>query len=90
MLTPNQLDAQSKIQVDRWVEVESDECRTLDDNYSLTKKMIHMLHDKKPAYLFTDSLGRLFGKGTDGLFYPFHFEYNGKLIGYRLSKKAAN
>ncbi len=90
MLTPNQLDAQSKIQVDRWVEVESDECRTLDDNYSLTKKMIRKLYEEQPAYLFTDSLGRLFGKGVDGLYYPFHFESYGKLIGYRLAKKAAN
>lgn len=87
---PKELDAQSKIKIDRWVDVDSEECKELDDNYALTKKMIRMLHDKEPAYLFTDSLGRLFGKGVDGLYYPFHFESYGKLIGYRLAKKAAN
>jgi hypothetical protein len=87
---PKDLDAQSKIMIDEWIDVDSDEVRSMDDNYALTKKMIRMLHDKEPAYLFTDSLGRLFGKGEDGFYYPFHFEYGKKLIGYRLSTKAAN
>jgi hypothetical protein len=88
--SPKELDEQSKIRIDRWIDVESTECKELDDNYALTKKMIRMLHDKEPAYLFTDTHGRLWGRGEDNSFYPFHFEYGKKLIGYRLSKKAAN
>lgn len=87
--SPKELDAQSKIQIFKWIEFESEECKGIDDNYALTKKMIK-LGFQEPAYFFTDSLGRIFGRGIDNYFYPFHFEYKGKLIGYRLSKKAVN
>jgi len=90
ILSPKELDTQSKIKISKWIDVESEECRALDDNYALTKKMIRMLYEKEPAYLFTDQRGYLWGMGEDGRYYPFHFEYQGKLIGYRLSKKAAN
>ncbi len=87
---PKDLDAQSKIMIDEWIDVDSERCKEIDDDYLLTKKMVRLLYAKEPAYLFTDSLGRLFGKGEDGFYYPFHTEYNGKLIGYKLSKMAAN
>ena len=87
--TPQELDAQSKIKIDRWIDVDSEECRDKDDNYAFTKKCIK-LGFQEQAYLFTDLHGRIWGKGQDGYFYPFHFEYGKKLIGYRLSKKAAN
>ena len=86
---PKELDAQSRINIDSWVDVDSELCKEIDDNYPLTKKMLK-LGFKEPAFLATDSLGRVWGKGEDQYWYPFHFEYNGKLIGYRLSKKAAN
>jgi hypothetical protein len=88
--SPQELDAQSKIQISRWIDIESQECREIDENYSFTKQMIRTLHDQEPQYLFTDQNGRLWGKGVDQRYYPFHMEYKGKLIGYRLSKKASN
>jgi hypothetical protein len=87
--SPQELDQQAKIIVDEWLEVDSDLCRQMDDNYLLTKKIIQ-LGFQEPAYLFADSNGRLWGKGVDKCWYPFHFIHNGKIIGYRLSKKAAN
>ena len=86
---PKELDAQSKIKIDRWIDVDSEESRELDDDPALTKKLIR-IGFQKPEYFFTDSLGRIFGKGEYGLYYPFHFTHNGKCIGYRLSKRAAN
>ena len=88
-LTPHQLDLQSKIKIDKWLDIDSDEVRNLDDNYAFTKKCIK-LGFQEPAYMFTDTNGRIWGKGTDGLYYPFHFNRGKILIGYRLSKKAAN
>jgi hypothetical protein len=89
-LTPKQLDNQSLIRIDRWIDVDSVECRKLDDNYKLTKRIIRDLYEQEPASLFTDSLGRFWDKGVNGIYFPYHFEYGKKLIGYRMSKKAAN
>lgn len=87
--TPKELDAQSKIKVDRWIEVGSEEWKELDDNPSFTKKCIK-LGFMEPAYFFADALGRIWGKGEDGLYYPFHFKSFGAIIGYRMSTRAAN
>jgi hypothetical protein len=87
--SPTQLDAQSKIKIDKWVDIFSDECKNMDDNYEFTRKCLK-LGMQEPAFLATDFHGRLWGKGTDGYFYPYHFEYGKKLIGYKISKKAAN
>lgn len=86
---PKELDAQSKIKIDRWVDIDSEEWRDLDDDPGLTKRLIK-IGFQKPEYFFTDSLGRIWGRGEDGFFYPFHFSSYGKNIGYRLPKKAAN
>lgn len=88
--SPPELDKQSKIKIDRWLDVDSSECRELDNNYVFTKKIIRQLYDQEPAYLFTDQNGRLWGRGENNAYYPFHFTSFGKNIGYRLSKKAAN
>jgi hypothetical protein len=85
--SPKELDAQSKIRIDEWVDVESERCKEIDDDYALTKRIVKMLY---PEYLFTDTLGRLWGRGEDNLFYPYHFTYGKKQIGFRLSNKAAN
>jgi hypothetical protein len=88
-LTPKQLDKQSKVKIDRWIEVGSEEWRMMDDNTDFTNKCIR-LGFQKPPFLFTDSMGRIWGKGSQEGYYPFHFEYGKQLIGYRMSKKAAN
>ena len=87
--SPKKLDAQALIRVDRWLDVHSSECRELDTNHWLTLKFIK-LGFEEPAYLAVDLDGRIWGKGVNGIYYPFHFTYFGKNIGYRLAKKAAN
>ncbi len=86
---PQELDAQSKILIKRWIEVGSQEWRELDNTPGFTKMIIREL-TKEPAYLFADTLGRLWGKGEDGRYYPFHFTSFGENIGYRVSARAAN
>lgn len=89
-MTPKKLDAQSPVQIDKWLDVDSEECREKDDNYDLTKKILKMGFEE-PAFLFVDSLGRIWGKSEEGEpMYPFHFEYGKKLIGFRISKRAVN
>ncbi len=90
-MTPNELDKQSPIIIDKWVDIDSSECKDLDDNPSFTKKII-CLGFQEPAFLFTDSKGRVWGKPKhDGeQYFPLHMEIGKKKIGYRISKKAAN
>ena len=59
------------------------------ENPALTKKWLK-LGFQEPAYLFTDTLGRVWGKGENGKYYPFHFKSGKSLIGYRVSIRAAN
>lgn len=87
--SPAGLDAQSKIHVDRWIELYSEEWRMLDETPEFTKQIVK-LGFKEPAYLFTDTNGRIWGKGEDGRYYPFHFNHGAKVIGYRITKRAAN
>lgn len=87
-LSPQQLDEQSPIQLDGWVELGSERWREVDDNPALTKKWIKMLMGDA---LSTDSLGRIWGKGKRAnSYYPFHLEYGKKKYGIRISKHAAN
>jgi hypothetical protein len=88
--SPKELDAQARIHVDRWIDIESAECKELDDNYAFTKKCLKLGMEGEPAYLAIDTDGRIWGRGEDNIYHPFHFEHGHKLIGYRLCKKAAN
>lgn len=87
-LTPAQLDAQSPIPLDGWLDMNSEECKSKDDNIAFTKKCFHIgLED---GFIFFDSLGRIWiDCGTDG-YAPFHFEWKHKLYGFRVAKQAAN
>lgn len=88
-MTPKELDAQSSIKIDRWVDLESEECKEMDDTYTFTKKCIRIGFED--GWMLVDSLGRIWGKGSGStIYFPFHFEFGKKLIGYRLSKQAAN
>jgi hypothetical protein len=86
---PKELDAQSQIVISKWVDLDSEEWRQLDDDPSFTKKIIR-LGMQEPAYLATDLSGRIWGRGENGRYYPLHFENGKRLIGVRISKKAAN
>lgn len=89
--SPEALDAQSKVKINRWIEMGSEEWRMLDDTPDFTKKILRLgLHHPQP-FLFTDTLGRIWGKGSDGkTYYPFHFEHGNQLIGYRISALGLN
>ena len=87
--SPKELDAQALIKVDAWVDIDSERLHEVDDDPALTKKWIRMLM-KEPAYLFADSDGRVWGKGVDGFYYPYHVPHGKKLYGIRISRKAAN
>lgn len=87
--SPKDLDSQCRIRIDRWIDIDSEEWHELDDNPGFTKKCLK-LGFQEPAFLFSDLLGRIWGKGVDGYYYPFYFESYGQNIGYRLSKRAAN
>lgn len=82
------LDAQSVIYISKWVDVDSQECKMLDDNRPFTKKCIMVLSET--GNMITDELGRIWGKGTDGSYYPLHLEVGTKLYGLKMPKKAAN
>ena len=88
-ISPEELDKQSPVKIDRWVVVGTEEWKSMDDNPDFSKKIIAkgML---EPAFLFTDRLGRIFGRNQVGYFYPLHFEHGKELIGYRLADRAAN
>jgi hypothetical protein len=89
-MTPKELDAQNLIKIDEWVDIDSERWREVDGDPSLTKKIIR-LGLEEPPFFIVDSLGRLWGKGTEpGRLYPFHTEYGKKLVGFRISKRAAN
>jgi hypothetical protein len=87
--SPMELDAQSSIQLDGWVDLDSERWREVDDDPGLTKKFIR-LGFQEPAFFFTDSFGRIWGKGENGKYYPYHLSYGKKKYGIRIAKKAAN
>jgi hypothetical protein len=87
--TPRELDAQSLIQLDGWVDVDSERWREIDDDPALTKKWLK-LGLQEPAYFFLDTEGRVWGRGENGYWYPYHIDYGKKKYGLRIAKKAAN
>ncbi len=88
-LSAKQLDLQSKVIINEWLDFDSDKCKQLDDNRDFTKKCLK--YGFEDGYMFTDEMGRVWGENKQtGEFYPFHFNIGKKLYGYRLSKKAAN
>lgn len=87
--SPKELDAQSLVQLDGWVDLDSERWREVDSDPGLTKKWLHMLM-REPAYLFTDTNGRVWGRGENGVYYPYHLEYGKKKFGIRMPKKAAS
>ena len=90
-MSPSELDRQSPVKIVRWIDVDSEEAKANDDNRALTKQMLKMGF-QEPAFMFVDTLGRIWGKGKEGSFYPFHFELGPTrlLYGFKISAKAAN
>lgn len=87
-MKPEELDKQSPIKIDRWLDLDSEECRDKDADISLTKKWFKI--GVEEGFLLTDALGRIWGRGDKGYFFPYHFNVGKKLYGYRVSAVAAN
>ena len=87
--SPKELDEQSLIQLDGWVDIDSERWREIDDDPALTKKWLK-LGLQEPAYFFIDTDGRVWGRGENGYWYPYHIDYGKKKYGLRIAKKAAN
>ena len=86
-LSPQQLDQQSPVKIERWLDIDSEECCAKDPDIALTKKWLRIgLEDK---FLFLDTYGRVWGKGKEK-YYPYHFNIGPKNYGFRVAKKAAN
>ncbi len=91
MRTGQELDAQSPVKIDRWIDVDSEECKDMDETPDFTRKIMRIGFED--GWLFTDLQGRIWGHAKNeenGPFFPFHFEWGSQLIGYRISKRAAN
>ena len=89
--SPKELEAQSSIHVDEWVEVGSPRFHKLlaeEDQYSFY--YILQVGLREPPFLLTDSLGRLWGKGNGDKWFPFHDIIRGKVIGYVLPSKVVH
>lgn len=87
--SPKELDAQSIIVIDEWVDLDSERWRDTDTDPALTKEWLALIFSE-PGGLFLDTNGRIWGKAEGGTWAPFHYEYGKKLIGIRIAKKAAN
>lgn len=88
-MNPAEFDKQSPIKIKRWVDIDSEEAKALDNDRALTKKMLKIGFEEK--FMTLDSLGRIWGINKENnIYYPFHFENGNDLIGYRIAKKAAN
>jgi len=87
-LTSMQLDSQSCIQLDGWVEVGSEQAKRLDQDHALAIEWLHM--GSQDGWFVVDTQGRIFGKSLDNNYFPYHFESGDKKYGYRMSTLAAN
>ena len=87
-LPVQELDKQSLIKIDKWLDIDSEECQDKDPDLALTKKWMKIGFEDK--FLFADSLGRIWGRGNEGRFFPYHFNVGKKLYGIRIAKKATN
>ena len=87
-ITHAELVKQSPVKIDKWLDIDSEECKDKDPDHALTKKWLKIGFEDK--FLFTDAEGCIWGRGSEGRFFPYHFDYGKKLYGFRLSKTAAN
>lgn len=88
-LTSKELDEQNIININYWIDIDSQEAKVNDEDRALTKKMIRI--GQEDGWMITDNLGRLWGYDKNkNQYFPFHFEIGNKLIGYCIKKSAAN
>lgn len=89
-INPLELDNQSPIKINRWMNVESEAFKDMDDNEEFTKTILKMGFES-PQFLWLDSKGRIWGKGNEkDKYYPLHLTYGGLNIGFMISRTASN
>jgi hypothetical protein len=84
----DELDKQSPVKIDKWLDLNSEECKQKDPDPLLTKKWLKI--GAEAGFLFVDSLGRIWGRGKDNIFYPYHFDIGNKNYGFRLANMAVS
>lgn len=73
----------SKVVIDRWVDLDSQEAKTI-EMYALVRKIV--LAGLKEGIIKSNSMGYLYMQGDT----PIHAELGDKLVGIRYSAKASN
>lgn len=86
-LSIKNLDQQSSVVIYKWIDLDSEEYKIIDDNPAFTKKCIKIGFEEN--FIIPDSLGRLWCKGSS-CYHPFHLEYGKLYYGLKISAKAAN
>lgn len=87
-MPPSQLETQSQIKIDEWLEIDSDKWKRLDDTPAFTKKVIS--YGLEDGWMVINNQGQLYCKWNDKPSVPFHFTLGSKTYGYKMSKRAAN
>lgn len=89
-MSPKDLDAQSVIQVDEWVDLGSQKHRDTDEWYVLSTSLLEKSSEN--GFLKIDSLGRLWVHGIDQEFLPYHYDSKAgnQFLGLRIATAAAN
>jgi hypothetical protein len=91
MLKSSEVEKKSIVKINRWVDVDSKEFKEMSSpaEIILTKKVVKAISFKDSG-ISTDELGRIWSKNEDGSFWPLHSEIGKEIIGFKVSKMAAN
>lgn len=87
-LSPKELDAQSVVVIEKWLDVNSEECKEKDPEYKISKYLLN--RGIQEGFLKVDNQGRIWVHGLHEEFFPYHFELGDKLYGLRIAAAAAN
>ena len=87
-LSVQELDSQSPVKIDEWLDFDSEKCQDRDPDHSLTKTWMKIGFEDR--FLFIDFSGRIWLKGSRDEYCPYHFNVGKKLYGFRIAKKALN
>ena len=92
--SPQELEAQASIHIDEWVEIGSRRFQELFDPWSQGElSYLLQVGMREPPFLFTDTLGRIWGHGEFGpgeVWFPLHDTVGNKNIGYILPTKVVS
>ncbi len=81
-----ELDLQNQVEIDRWVDYDSPEFKKIDQYPYFTKQCLQ--YGFEAEFMIIDDKARVWGRGADGRYFPFHLEDGKKKVGVRLPGKA--